>query len=109
MDLPVALAEEAVLKVFGSGPKLNLVIGVAVLVIGHRAHEEAGHIVAAAKFNSRLSVILISLARTGIRTVMVERKNPDGRVGLDVIHLVYPAVKTKFHLVRAMHLVESGR
>ncbi len=48
-------------------------------------------------------------AGAGIGTVCIEGEEANGGVGLDVVDLVDPAVKSKLDLVRAVHLVERGR
>ena len=46
--------------------------------------------------------------RAGIGTAGIEGEDAIGRVGLDIIDLVDPAVKPELDLVRAMHFVERG-
>ena len=43
---------------------------------------------------------------TAIRTALIEAEEADGRIGLNIVHLVHPAVEAELEFVRAVNLVE---
>ena len=96
--------EEAVLVICGCRPELDFVIGVtvasslAILPIRKLAIASPPQLPESVDPTGQPSEPCSSKV-----------KNADGRVGLNVVHLVDPAVKAEFHLVRAVHFVERGR
>src|SRR5207244_1000170 len=67
------------------------------------------HGIPAAKLDSRLSIIWIVYVWAGGGTVLIEGKDAHRRIGLNVVDLMQPSVKTEFQFVRAMHLIDCGR
>jgi len=62
-------------------------------------HHETGH---------RIPAAAIPIAGTRIRAIAVEAEEAIGRVGLDVVNLVNPAVKTELDVMLTVHFVERG-